>query len=153
MARIRRWLRQRPRFGDKGQALVEFALVAPILILLVVGIFEFARAWQAFQVLTDAAREGARNAVIDHALTATDVENIVRQALDRAALNSANIDSLGVNNLTGGGAWTRATAARGDQTEVFLSYNYAWIWLRPLLGWFGSDGTVTLKTNIIMRQE
>ncbi len=153
MARSHRF-RHRARTGEEGQALVEFALIAPILILLVVGIFEFARAWQAYQVLTDAAREGARNAVIDDAsIDVAQVVATVQNALAIAALNPANIDSLGVNNLTSGSAWTRATVGRGDQTEVFLSYNYSWIWLRPLLGWFGSDGSVTLKTNIIMRQE
>jgi Flp pilus assembly protein TadG len=48
----------------RGQALVEFALILPAILLLVVGMLEFARAWNLHQVMTDAAREGARRAVL-----------------------------------------------------------------------------------------
>ena len=50
---------------DRGQALVEFALVAPIQLLLIFAVADMARAWNVYQVITDAAREGARTAVID----------------------------------------------------------------------------------------
>jgi Flp pilus assembly protein TadG len=50
--------------GERGQALVEFALILPAILLLVVGMLEFARAWNLHQVMTDAAREGARRAVL-----------------------------------------------------------------------------------------
>ncbi len=48
----------------KGQAMVEFALVLPVVLLLVVGMLEFARAWNLHQSMTDAVREGARRAVL-----------------------------------------------------------------------------------------
>ena len=54
----------RVRFGRRGQALVEFALVLPLVLLLVVGMLEFARAWNLHQTMTDAVREGARRAVL-----------------------------------------------------------------------------------------
>jgi hypothetical protein len=43
-----------------GQSLVEFALVVPMLLLLVIGIAEFGRAWMAQNILTGAAREAVR---------------------------------------------------------------------------------------------
>lgn len=49
---------------SRGQALVEFALILPVFLLLVVGMLEFARAWNTYQVMVDAAREGARRAVL-----------------------------------------------------------------------------------------
>ena len=52
------------RLNRKGQALIEFALVLPLVLLLVVGMLEFARAWNLHQVMTDAVREGARRAVL-----------------------------------------------------------------------------------------
>jgi Flp pilus assembly protein TadG len=52
------------RTDERGQALVEFALILPIILLLVVGMLEFARAWNLHQTMTDAAREGARRAVL-----------------------------------------------------------------------------------------
>jgi Flp pilus assembly protein TadG len=53
---------RRPR---RGQALVEFALVLPLLILLLVGVLDFGRAIFAYNSLSNAARSGAREAIVD----------------------------------------------------------------------------------------
>ena len=45
--------------------MVEFALVLPVLILLLVGIFDFGRAVYAFNTVNNAAREGVRLAIVD----------------------------------------------------------------------------------------
>ena len=50
--------------SERGAALIEAAITIPLLLLISVGIFEFGRAWQTWQVLTNAAREGARLAVL-----------------------------------------------------------------------------------------
>ena len=50
--------------SEKGAALVEAAVTIPLLLLVSVGIFEFGRAYQTWQVITNAAREGARVAVL-----------------------------------------------------------------------------------------
>ena len=50
--------------NEKGQNLVEFALVVPLLLLLVIGIAEFGRAWMTKNILTGAAREGVRMAAV-----------------------------------------------------------------------------------------
>jgi Flp pilus assembly protein TadG len=55
---------RRAAWTRRGQALVELALILPAILLLVVGMLEFARAWNLHQVMTDAAREGARRAVL-----------------------------------------------------------------------------------------
>ncbi len=49
--------------NERGAALIEAAVTIPIILLIAVGIFEFGRAYQTWQVLTNAAREGARVAV------------------------------------------------------------------------------------------
>jgi len=53
--------RRRP---DSGEALVEMALVLPILIVLSMGMLDFGRAFHAKSVLDQAAREGARVGVV-----------------------------------------------------------------------------------------
>jgi Flp pilus assembly protein TadG len=50
--------------NERGSALLEMALTLPLLLLICVGIFEFGRAYQTQQVLTNAAREGARVAIL-----------------------------------------------------------------------------------------
>lgn len=53
-------LTRNARKTQRGQAVVEFAMVLPVLFLLLVGIIFFARAFQLQQVLSGAVREGAR---------------------------------------------------------------------------------------------
>jgi Flp pilus assembly protein TadG len=50
---------------ERGQSLVEFALVIPVLLLLFMGILDFGRAIYAYNTLSNAAREGARVAIVD----------------------------------------------------------------------------------------
>jgi Flp pilus assembly protein TadG len=51
--------------SDRGQALVEFALVLPLLILLMVGLFDLGRAVYADSTLSNAARVGSRVAIVN----------------------------------------------------------------------------------------
>jgi len=46
--------------NEKGQSLVEFAIVVPLLLILVFGIAEFGRAWMTKNIMTGAAREAVR---------------------------------------------------------------------------------------------
>lgn len=48
------------RSKERGQSLVELALILPVLMLVLVGIFDFGRAFYAYNALSNAAREGAR---------------------------------------------------------------------------------------------
>jgi Flp pilus assembly protein TadG len=52
--------RRRRGAGDRGAAAVEFALLLPLLLLIVFGLIDFGRALNAQVTLTQAAREGAR---------------------------------------------------------------------------------------------
>ncbi|MHB0858204.1 MAG: TadE/TadG family type IV pilus assembly protein [Anaerolineae bacterium] len=85
----------RKRFRDEtGANLVEFALVLPILLFLLVGVVDFGRGFYSYIAVTNAAREGARRAAVYPRAAA---EPYVRQAaIDEAAaggitLNPANI--------------------------------------------------------------
>src|SRR4051812_46498612 len=72
----------------RGSAIVEFAVVAPVLISLVLGIIEIGRVVMLAQVATNAAREGARYAVQGNAPTTT-VDTYLRTYLASAGLRSA----------------------------------------------------------------
>lgn len=78
------------RRGESGQAVVEFAIVLPVLILLLLGIMEFGRALSALIVLQNAAREGVRYGITVSSDPNSDtlIEDRVRQeagSLDGAA--------------------------------------------------------------------
>jgi Flp pilus assembly protein TadG len=70
--------------NEKGQNLVEFALVVPMLLLLVFGIAEFGRAWMTQNILTGAAREAVRILAVPPGL-------ITPQARADNVLNTAGI--------------------------------------------------------------
>jgi hypothetical protein len=53
------------RKRSRGQALVEFALALPVLLVIFMGLFDFGRAVFAYNSLSNAAREGARVAIVD----------------------------------------------------------------------------------------
>lgn len=130
--------------GRSGQALVEFALVVPLLLVLVLGVVEFGRAWNVYQVITDAAREAARTAVVDNPLITEDsVRGVVRHALGRAGLDPADA----VTELVG------IDGDRGTPATVSIRYPYDFVFLRPFTGWLDVEGLVTLKTTFSMRNE
>jgi Flp pilus assembly protein TadG len=59
------WIMRTRIRNERGAALLETAITIPIILLISVGIFEFGRAYQVQQVLTNAVREGTRLAVIE----------------------------------------------------------------------------------------
>lgn len=59
--------RVRHRRGEEGQTLVEFVLVAPVLLLILLGIAQFGIAFKNSIVVTDAVRAGARKAAVSRA--------------------------------------------------------------------------------------
>lgn len=73
-----------------GASAVEFALVAPIFFLVVLGIIEFGRMVMVQQVITNASREGARIAVLDSATTER-VTTRVRDYLAAAGLPTGTV--------------------------------------------------------------
>ena len=56
--------RRSPGGGQRSQALIEFALISPVLLLLLFGIIDIGRAIFYYDTISHAAREGARTAVI-----------------------------------------------------------------------------------------
>ena len=85
------------RFGDRGAALVETALVLPILLLLTMGIWSTARAWNLNNTLEHAAREAARfGATVDPWDDGTSPGEIL--AIADADMAAAAIDTTAVTN-------------------------------------------------------
>jgi Flp pilus assembly protein TadG len=129
--------------GRKGQALAEFALILPVLFLLIAGIIEFGRAWNIKQVVTDASREGARYAVVKNASVpnAAAVETKVRERLALGGVTTATV--------TVSGAW-RSTAS---PATVAVSTQYRMGWVGAIMSWVGGSSTITIASTTTMRNE
>ena len=95
---------------NKGQALVEFALIIPMLLLLVFGVIEFGRIFGAGLTVNNSAREGARLGAIG----ATDSAIITRVTNSAGILDS----SLVAVTITP----TESSRVRGGDIQVNVSY-------------------------------
>jgi len=87
--------RQRPvrRAGGRGQALVEFALVFPVALVVLLAVFDVGRAVFIYNGLTNAAREGARLAIVNQEKT------LVRQRVQDIAIGSGLSNFADLNDL------------------------------------------------------
>ena len=99
-----------PRNSERGAVAVEFALLAPVLVLLLLGIMEFGRAYNAQVSLTNAAREGVRVMAISNDQTAA------RTAAKNAAV--ALSPQLADANFT----FSQASCSTGGQMSVTIKY-------------------------------
>jgi Flp pilus assembly protein TadG len=76
---------------DRGQAMTEFALVLPIIALLLFGVIQFGITFNNYLTLTDAVRAGARKGAVARHLT-TNREAVVTQAVTNAATDLKGSD-------------------------------------------------------------
>ena len=124
--------------NTRGNAMVEFALVLPLLLLLCFGITEFGRAWMTKSVLTSAAREGARLA----AVTAPDVNAV--QARVQAVCSAAKVTPSAITVTPPDPADPDRKVSVTVQTDfVVLS--------AKILG--GFKGSVPMSSTTTMRHE
>ena len=142
----------RVKRDQHGSALVEAAIVTPLVLLIMVGIFEVGRAYQTWQVLTNAAREGARAAVVPFADPVT-VEALVHQymadgQLDAAANAEVTVDqtvTFVVNGTTVGAS------------QVIVDYPFEFMVLQPVARLVVPDTqtgeAITMRATSLMRNE
>jgi Flp pilus assembly protein TadG len=133
---------RRIRRNEEGQAMVEFALVAPILLLLVFGIVQLGILFNNYETLTDAVRAGARQAAVSRTLS-----DPTGTAVNRVRTAAANLDtSPGVLDVTvdpydpksGTHSW-----AQGGDVTVTATYPYS----ISLLGIVVKAGKLTSQTT------
>jgi len=74
----------------RGTAVVEMAVVAPLLFMLIFGAIEFGRALMVQQVLTNASREGARRGVLEQT-TSAEVQSLVLDYLRNSSVTGATV--------------------------------------------------------------
>jgi Flp pilus assembly protein TadG len=84
--------RSNARARSRGQGLVEFALVFPIFLLVLVALFDLGRAVFAYNTLTNAAREGARLAIVNQ-----DLNSIKARAKSQTAIVELNDPSVSID--------------------------------------------------------
>lgn len=136
--------------NQRGAALLETAITIPLVLLISVAIFEFGRAYQTWQVLTNAAREGARVGVIAGA-TDAQVTDAVRNYMSTGGLPQSDSAPVAVDRNAPFGASNTAT-------RVTISYPFQFMVLNPVVRLVDADsatgeGTTTMTAVAVMRNE
>jgi Flp pilus assembly protein TadG len=134
---------------QKGQALVEFALILPLLLLVFFGIIEFSLLIFNRAVITNASREGARAGIVSQSprVTADEIEQIVNDycanyliSFQEAAPATAAVSSAA--------NWNGATI--NDTLTVTVNYTYSFLILPDIVA-LGDSLQLTGRT--VMRYE
>ena len=132
---------------EKGQALVEFALLVPIFLMLLFAIVDFGMGFHSWITVTNSAREGARLGAV-HATT----EKIIERVEDTTTLinEDTNMEVFVTNAADAGGQ-------PGESVVVKVDYDYDLITpLASLVAFISGDiigPTLTLSSTAEMRLE
>jgi Flp pilus assembly protein TadG len=123
--------------NENGQAMVEFALVLPILMALLLGIIQFGIVFNNYITLTDATRAGARKAAVsrfvgDNGASAKAAVKSSAQGLDQKKLDPTIL-------VTAAPDWNTP----GNEVTVTASYPYS----INILGWTVKAGNLTSTTK------
>jgi Flp pilus assembly protein TadG len=116
--------------GVRGDSLIEFALLLPILMLMLMGIFDLSRAFYVHSVIANAAREGARYGVAHSDGSVQDVEDAAK----------ALIVGLDPNEPT-----ITVTCPTSETIHVDITYNF--YVLTPLMAQFLSGQNYVILTS------
>ena len=134
--------------SERGAELVEMALVLPVLLLVIVGIIEFGFMFQRFLVLTNAANEGARVAILP-SYSAGDAEARAISYAVQSGVPAGTVTAVmtpGIN-LTEG-----ARCAQGRRVTVTHTYQFQYI--NPIAAMFGPTlAQITLTGRSTMREQ
>ncbi len=127
--------------GESGAAAVEFALILPLLLLLIFGIIDFGRAYMAQISLTQAAREGARLSALG--MSATDVTTRAEEA------------AIPITPVTVARTPCPATLTATSRTTVTVTHAFTFITPFGAIGdaFFGggAGGPLTIEGTGVMR--
>ena len=137
---------------ERGQAMIETALTLPLLLLLSVSVFEFGRAFQYWQILTNAAREGARVAVLPGTGTDAVTERVASYIEGGQLVNagSATVTVVSNDEISIG-------ASTASASTVTVSYPFEFLVLQPVMQLVTPGSEVgeplTMTVSATMRNE
>jgi Flp pilus assembly protein TadG len=131
-------VKRRRRQSDAGQGLVEFALIFPVLILLLVAIFDVGRLVFAYNDITNAAREGTRTGIVDQ--TPGKAQNSAIQQATGLGLTPAQVD---VKYCHADGTSCSTTVPINLDALVQVQISYQWSAITPVIGNILGPITVT----------
>jgi Flp pilus assembly protein TadG len=136
------------RSSEKGAAMVEFAFVLPLLLIIVFGAIEFGVLMYNQQVITNASREGARAGIVSRR-TRVDVDTISSVARNYCA---ANLVTFGTENIpTVDVTGYSEDPDFGDNLQVDVNYRYSFLVIPDFIP--GINRLLDMQATTVMRYE
>jgi Flp pilus assembly protein TadG len=113
----------RPFSDQKGTSLVEFALILPVLALILFGLLDFAKAFNYWNDQTHLAAEGARWAVVNSNPGSGTLQQYLQQQADTSELRGLAVVCIAFPNNPD----TGTSGQVGDPVQVTVKSRYTWI--------------------------
>jgi Flp pilus assembly protein TadG len=149
------------RHNQKGAAIVEFAIILPLLLLLIFGMIEFSLLMYNKAMITNASREGARRGIVYRVdpttfnyspLNDTQIRTEVTNYLSNHLITFSPTATTHTTNIT------RAVEASGNTLNVQVGYPYQFLVFPAIAalaapGGTTMPGTLTLTSATKMRME
>jgi len=150
------------RKGIRGATMVEFAMVVPLFVLLLLGIIDFGRYFFAQHTLQFATREGTRLALVggtladEHGIPLSRLDSIIKKIKDNAGLainpSEISISIFPINPATytdpSGWQGQQNAGGAGDYMRVRTRYTYKWLTL-----FLGGVAASTIQAEATYRNE
>lgn len=134
------------RRANGGQAIVEFALTLPVLLLLLVGLIDVGRGFQAYVSLGNAVREAAREASLHGADSSAPWGPTANDANVTSAVRG-RIAGIRTADVAVTSSWPSSTNASGSEVVVGATYTFRPIAL-AFLGGVSMPMSATTRTRI-----
>ena len=136
---------------SSGAAMVEFALVLPLLLLVLLGMFDFGKAFNYWIDETHLANEAARWAVVDRLPSGSSLQSYIRSQADSAELRNGGTGSVPSSTQVCV-SFPNGSSNVGDPVKVTVSVAYHWLpFLRDEVA--GLSPAATITGSSVMRLE
>jgi Flp pilus assembly protein TadG len=145
--------------GERGGVAVEFAIILPVLMLLIFGIIDFGHAWYMRHLMSDASREGARYGTRYQTVAGNTAQRLLPKNLSPTVTNYI-LKTWGLQNslpsdaspqvVLGGPAATETNGSvlAGEDFNVTVTATKTWFVLGNLIPSLGDSTTLSVTTTM-----
>jgi hypothetical protein len=151
---------------EDGSIAVEFAIIFPILMLLIFGVIDFGHAWYMRHLMSDASREGARygsrymtdsssNRILPKNLSPTVANYILQTSAQNSGTGGYGLNSLLPSDahptvIVGGAASTEASSTNlaGEDLTITINATKTWFVLGSIIPGLGSTKNLSVATTM-----
>ena len=137
-------IRREEKRGERGQSLVELALILPLLLIILAGVLDLGRMYYAYVMVTDAAAEGAAYAIVNPPDNPTDPADTNAAKIRARALSASGglVEEDGAVEIH---CPTCPNTMSGDSITVTVTYDFSV--MTPFINVLVPDGVIPVSAT------